>query len=571
VIGINLRIDPKPNGRIYLSIGHGYRDQNKKSKSITIKSLGYVDELISQYPDPIAHFREEVKKMNIEAAEKKEAEIVYFDKTIKLQSGATEKNVGYAALSKIYHELDLDKFFASRQRGKKVEYNINSIMKLLTYSRILAPGSKKKAYERRNWFFDKMDFSLDDVYRSLTLIQKMSDALQVWIHERILTNYGRDTTFAYYDVTNYHFEIDDEDDNLRKGVSKNHRPDPIVQMGLLIDNNNVPLSFDLFPGNLNDCKTLLPILKNVRQKFNIGKMVIVADKGMNTGSNAYYIANGRGWYIFSQTVRGGTKELKKFVLDNTGYTNVGTGYKMKSRQFTRCVEIEQEEGLPPIKAEISEKQVVFYSEKYNKKAKQDREKAIQKAQAIVKDPTKFKKYNTHGAAKYIENLEYDAETGEIINTKSKIFFNIKKLEEDELYDGYYLIVTNCFDKPDEWAVEKYHGLWQIEDAFKVTKSDLEARPVNVRLWDHIQAHFLICFVALTIIRLLQNRLLGKHYSTKIIESLSRACCAHIDTNRYMSYYYDDVLDDIGKSLGIDFSTKFMKLSDIRKLLGDTKK
>jgi hypothetical protein len=571
VIDINLRKDAKPNGRIYLSIGQGYRDKNGKSKSKTIKSIGYVDEFLSQYADPIAHFEEVVKKMNEEDLESKKPELMYFDKSIKLEPGVSERNIGYAAFSKIYHELNIDKFYGSRQRSTKAEYNINSIVKLLVYSRLLDPGSKKRAYEKREWYFEKMDFSLDDVYRSLVHIGKYGDDLQVWMHERILANYGRDMTFVYYDVTNYHFEIDDEDEMLRKGVSKNHRPDPIVQMGLLMDNNGVPMTYDLFPGNQNDCKTLVPILANVRRRFNVGKTVVVADKGMNTGSNAYYIANRRGWYIFSQTVRGGTKELKKYVLDSNGYVSVGTEYKVKSRQFTREVEIEQGEEKPTITVTISEKQVVFYSEKYNKKAKKDREKAIQKAKDIVKDPKRFKKYNTHGAAKYIGNLEYDEETGEIMKTKNKIYFDEEKLKEDEKYDGYYLIVTNCFNKDDKWVVEKYRGLWQIEETFKVSKSDLEARPVYVKRWEHIKAHFLICFVALTIIRLLQNRLSGKYYPTKIIESLSRACCAHIDTNRYMAYYYNEVLDDIGKTLDIDFDKKFMVLSDIRKLIGDTKK
>jgi transposase len=372
-------------------------------------------------------------------------------------------------------------------------------------------------------------------------------------------------------VTNYHFEIDDEDEMLRKGVAKNHRPDPIVQMGLLLDNNGVPMTYELFPGNLNDCKTFVQIMAKVRRNFNVGKMVVIADKGMNTASNAYYIANGRGWYIFSQTVRGGTKELKKYVLDKSGYVSVGSEYMVKSRQFTRSVEIEQGDGVPPILVDISEKQVVFYSEKYAKKARRDREKTIQKARDIIRNPSGFKKYNTYGAAKYVGNLEYDKDTGEIIKTKSKIFFDEKKLREDEAYDGYYLIVTNCFNKPDDWIVDKYRGLWQIEETFKVSKSDLEARPVYVKLWEHIKAHFLICFIALTITKLLQNRISEKHYVTKVIENLSRACCAHIDTNRYMSYYYDDVLSTVGNALGIDFSNKYMTLSDIRKLIGDTKK
>ena len=568
---MNLRKDTKKNGRVYLSIGHGYRDKDGKVKSKTVKTLGYVDSLMEQYPDPIAHFEEVVRQMNKEAENDKKADVILFDRHEELEIGATERNLGYAALSAIYHELEIDVFTNNHQRGLKVEYSINSIMRLLVYARVLRPGSKRRAYGMRGWFFDKSDFSLDDVYRSLEYIAKMKDTLQLWVHEHILSKCGRDTTFVYYDVTNYYFEIDEEDEMRRNGVCKEHRPDPIVQMRLFMDNDGIPMSYRLFPGNNNDCTVLVPHMAAIRQQYNVGKMVIVADKGMNTANNVYYISNGRGWYIFSQTVRGGSKELKEYVLKGDGYVWSGEDYKSKSRQFTRHVKISQGDGKPPIEADISEKQVVFYSRDYDKKAKRDREKAVRKAKDIVANPSGFNKYNTYGAAKYVDNLEFDADTGEIVKTASVLRFNESKLMEDEKYDGYYMIVTNCFNKPDGWVIEKYRGLWQIEETFKITKSDLEARPVFLSRWNHIEAHFLICFIALTIIRILQKRLGGKHPVPKLIESLSRACCAHIDANRYMGCYYDAVLKDVGDALGIDFSKKYRTLSDIRKLIGDTKK
>jgi transposase len=299
-------------------------------------------------------------------------------------------------------------------------------------------------------------------------------------------------------------------------------------------------------------------------------MAVVADKGMNTAQNAYYIANGRGWYIFSQTVRGGTKELKSYVLNESGYEWNGTDFKMKSRQFTRHVKIERTDGTAPIEADISEKQVVFYSRDYDVKAKQERAKVIAKAHAIINNPSDYNKYNVYGAAKYIRHLEY-GDDGEIVSTKSIIKFDEQRLLEDEKFDGYYLVVSNCFDKSANWIVEKYRGLWEIEETFKVTKSDLEARPVYVSRRDHIEAHFLICFIALVIIRLLQKELGGKYSSTRILESLSRACCFNIDTNRYMAYYFDEVLKYIEETTSCDFSTKFRTLLDIRKMIGATKK
>lgn len=562
----------KKTGRTYLAIARSYHDKTtKSSRAEIVKSLGSLEELRKTYPDPIAHFTEVVTKLNAEAAEAKRPEILEYDRTTRLPIDAGERNIGYAVLSAVYHWLRLDVFFNSRQRTLNANYNINSVVKLLVYSRILRPCSKLRAYSGKEWFFDKTDFSVHDVYRALTHIAKMASDAQLWMHRKILEQQGRDMSFMYYDVTNYYFEIDEEDDLRRKGVCKEHRPNPIVQMGLLMDNNGIPVTYKLFPGNNNDCTTLVPILSDVRRKYDAGRVVVVADKGMNTGANAYYIANGRGWYIFSQTVRGGTSELKQFVLKDSGYEWVGKDFKRKSRQYTRNVKIEQGGDKPPIEATISEKQVIFYSRDYDKKAKKDREKAIAKANDIVRAPGKYNKYNTYGAAKYIKNLEYDDKTGEIIQTKSKISFDSKKLKEDEMYDGYYMIVSNCFDKEDDWIIEKYRGLWEIEENFRVTKSELESRPVFVSRQDHIEAHFLTCFIALVIIRLIQKKLCRTYSPETIIDNLSHACCAHIDTNRYMAFHYNKVLKNIGEQYGIDFGKKYWTLQEITKMIGGTKK
>jgi transposase len=565
-----LRKVPARKGRTHLSIAKNIHVPGKGSRAKNIETLGYLDTLQQKYPDPIAHFEAVIDQMNREEEEANRAETLSYSCGDKLEAGAAERNIGYAALSVIYHELGIGVFFNNHARKYKAQFNLNSVMRLLVYLRVLKPGSKKAAHENRAWLFDKADFTLDDVYRALTYASNMADDLQVWMHKRILAKHGRDTTVVYYDVTNYYFEIDEEDELLKRGASKEHRPNPIVQMGLFMDNDGVPMAYRLFPGNNNDCTTFVPFISGIRREYGVGKMVAVADKGMNTAKNVYYLANGRGWYVFSQSVRGGTKELKAYVLKKAGYAPHGEGCKIKSRQHTRHVKIEQKPG-PDIEADISEKQVVLYSRDYDRKAKMEREKVLKKTEDIIRDPSKYNKYNTHGAAKYVEHIEYDNDTGEIIEAKSIIKFNHAKLAEDEKYDGYYVIATNAFDKDDEWVLNKYKGLWKIEETFKITKSDLEARPVFVKREDHIEAHFLTCFIALTLIRLLEKRLGGKYSASQLVDSLSRACCANISENKYMSFYFDDTLKDIGNALGIDFSLKFRTLQDIKKLIGETKK
>ena len=557
------------DGRVYLSIAEGHYDPAlKRTRTVNIQKIGYLDTLTKDYTDPIGHFTAVIDEMNKKKASDKAAITITVDGTEQV-CGNIRKNFGYVALSAIYHELEIDRFFANRQQSAASEYNMNAIMRLLVFSRLLAPGSKKKAYDERDWFFERCDFTLADVYRALSKVGTYRDALQLWIHERIVSGYGRDTTITYYDVTNYYFEIDEQDELRRRGVSKEHRPDPIVQMGLFIDNAGIPVAYQLFAGNSNDCTTLLPIIKRIRKEYGIGKAVVVSDKGMNTQKNAYYLANSRGGYVFSQTVRGGTKELKRYVLDEDGYEWKGNDYKRKSRQFTRDVEFVDDDGKT-VRARIAEKQVVFYSRDYDMKAKKDREASVNKAREIINSPANFNKYNTYGAAKYVRHIEYDKKSGEIIQTQSLLDFNDEALAEDEQYDGYYVIVTSRHYEPDDWVIETYKGLWRIEETFKVTKNDLEARPVFVSREDRIQAHFLVCYVALVIVRLLQQKINHDFSSGRILDSLSKSCCSNVKDNVYMFDYFDDVLMRLGSYFIIDFGKKFRTLAEIKKFIALSK-
>jgi len=559
----------KPNGRVYLSIVESRRDkQLGYSKTITIQKVGYLDELEKEYADPITHFSAVATQMKQAKAHERAAMTITIDSTHRVE-GNERKNFGYVALSAIYHELGIHRFLQSRQQSLDVEYNLNSIMRLLVFSRLLKPGSKKKDYEERDWFFERCDFEMADVYRALSRYTQYKDAMQLWLHERVIQRYGRDTTVTYYDVTNYYFEIDEQDELRRKGVSKERRADPIVQMGMLLDNNGIPMAYQLFPGNANDCITLVPILKRIRREYGTGKAVVVSDKGLNTAKNAYYLSNKRGGYVFSQSVRGGNAELKRYVLDEKGYASLESGFKKKSRQHTRHVEFEDDNGQI-IRATLAEKQVVFYSPEYDRRAKADRAATIKKARAIIQAPSKFSKQNTYGAAKYIRQIEYDKNTGEIITPASTLSFNDDVLAEDERYDGYYVIVTSRHYESDEWVIDTYRGLWRIEETFKVTKSDLEARPVWLSRTDRIEAHFLICFIALLIIRILQHRTNFAYSSTKILTSLTKSCCSHLKNNIHMFDYHDEVLHFIGEHMGIDFGQKYRTQAEIKNIVSNVK-
>lgn len=560
----------KKTGRTYLAIVHGYRDNKGVSRSKTVRSLGYLDELEKEYDDPIAYFTNEAKIMDEQRLLDNAPISFVINKDELIPTDSTNrKNFGYAALSKIYHELGIHTFLINRQRHSKEEYDANLIMKLLVFSRLLDPSSKKKAYEERGRFFEKDNYSLDDVYRCLSFLSKHKDNLQVWLNDRIKHNYGRDSSLVYYDVTNYYFETDKTNDLKKKGFSKERRPNPIVQMGLFIDNNGIPITYELSPGNVNDCLTYRPNLAKIKKEYELGKVVVVADKAMTTGDNIWYTLSSKDGYVFSMSVRGATKELKDYVLDENGYSWLGSKYKRKSRLYPRTIQVSATNGKK-IKKTVDEKQVIFYSEKYDKRAKAERAVTIAKAQELISNPGKYTQATSYGASGYIKNIEFDKETGEIIESSKKLSLDLEKLKEDEKYDGYYVIVTSEYKESDDRIIDMYRGLWRIEESFRVTKTDLQARPVHVSRNDRIEAHFLTCFVALIIARLLEMQLERKYSIGRILESLGKAECSHIQENYYLFDYYDDVLEEIGEKLGIDFSKKVLSLGEIKNILGQVK-
>ena len=569
-----LKKTPNKSGRINLAIVDGYYDKaTKKTKHKVIESLGYLDELEKQYDDPIDYFTKRAKKLTEEKkARQAPINFTFYDSDRLCVGDNLRKNFGYTALSNIYHELELDKFLNNRQRHTKESYDANTILKMLVYSRILAPASKKSSFDHREMFFEKTNYSLDDVYRCLSFLNKHKETIQVWMNDKIKENYGRDTSLIYYDVTNYYFETDEQNDFLRKGVSKEHRPNLIVQMGLFMDNNAIPITYELFAGNTNDCLTYRPNFGRIKKQFNLGRVISVADKGMTTGDNIWYTINtpAHDGYVFSMSIRGAEKSMKKYVLDDDGYVWLGKEYKRKSRKYPRTIQVTSTSGKK-IKKQVDEKQIVFWSEKYAKRAKAEREATLAKARDLAANPGSYTRATSYGAAKYVKKVDYDKDTGEILTASSILDIDEDLIREEEALDGYYMLLTSEMDTPDDKIIDMYRGLWRIEESFKITKSELEARPVYVWTREHIEAHFLTCFVALTISRILEMKLEHKYSTGRIIDSLSRAECSLLQQNYYVFDYYDEVLKDIGNVTNIDFSKRIRTLGEIKQVIADSKK
>jgi transposase len=561
------------NGRTFLSINESYRDPvSKTNKNRSVMKIGYLDDLAGKYDDPVAHFKALAAKMT-EENESQNIMTLKIDTATHMDKNEDNvKNLGYIILSKIYHELEIDKYLLSRQRSAKFRYNTNSIMQLLVFARIIYPGSKLFAFNCKEAFFERFDFKLEEVYRSLSFFSEQKEALQLWMHERVLKKYSRDTSLVYYDLTNYYFETDQQDGFRMKGVCKEHRPDPIVQMGLFMDRNGIPVSYKLFAGNEADCMTLRPMISETARNYSLGRIIVVADKGVISSDNIWYTLSARNGYVFSYSVRKSDKAFKDYVLDQDGYRwNKDKTFKIKSRLEPRTIKVTSSRGGKICK-QVEEKQVIVYSDKYAEKARHDREQAVQKAKDLIKNPSRYDRAASYGAAKYIKNLVFDKDTGEIMeDAKNLLVFDEEKLKDEAVYDGYYAIVTSEIDMGDNEILDIYHGLWEIEETFKITKSTLETRPVYVSLKDHIEAHFLTCFIALVLVRLLEFKLDGKFTTEEIISSLKKYNCSLTEQNLYMFTHYSDVICDIGKMLGMDLGLKYAPLKDIKNKLGKVKK
>jgi transposase len=568
------------NGRILLTFTHGYRE-NGKLKQKNIATIGYLDELEKIYDDPIAHFREIGKQKTAERALESEPIRLELDPAAKInQFEIGLKNLGYAIFEKIYHELGIHTFFQRHENRLNIDFNLNAIFRLLVYSRILDPGSKKQAYDNQNQFFETMAPSLESVYRSLDYFDRFNLDLQTWLNQAVKKQYGRNPAQAYYDVTNYYFEIDEEDELRRYGAGKEHRPNPIVQMGLLLDNQGLPLAYHLFPGNNSEKPSLNQIIDRTREDFGLGRLIIVADKGLNCGDNiAYQLAIGNG-YIYSQSIRGADQEFKQYVLDPNGYRKNGENSKCKSRIYPREITFTTAEGKKK-KMRVDQKQVVFFSQDYADKARYERGRTLAKAKKYLKNPASYKQALTYSAASYIKGLQYDKD-GEIIETKSMLYLDEARIREEEQFDGYYAIVTSELKMSDAEIIETYHGLWKIEETFKISKSDLRTRPIYVSLEAHIEAHFLTCFVALLLIRILELRMNkaeipaqdGKprlFSAFELLNSLRQYKASHVSENVYSFHYTDDVIHSIEKVFNIDLDKRFRKRGDIRKFIASMKK
>ena len=590
-----LKACPGYKGKIYLSFVQGYRDENGKVKQKTIEKIGYLEDLKKIYDDPIKHFKEIAKQRTNEQI----TELVIKNlntQTLNMDED-NQKNLGYIILKKIYQELGIKNFLDTKQKNLKIDYKLNDIFSLLIFSRILYPASKKETYANRNTYFENFNFSEDDMYRSLDYFKDYKEELELLLWNNTKEKYKRDTTQTYYDCTNYYFEIEYNDEDIfddkgnlikkgyrKRGPEKNRRPDPIIEMGLLMDSTGLPIAYNLFPGNESEKLSLVPEIDRLKNKFKFERTIVVADRGLNCSDNIIKISGTslemslkKNGYVYGQSVRGADKEFKEWVLSGNYITDkikeddIEITFTHKSRIYPKTMYVIREDkgktkNGNPIKEKITvdQKQMVYFSQKYADKQKHDRDMMVEKAKDLVSNPCKYNKSTSYGAANYVKNLKFLKSTGEIADT-SNLLIDEEKIKEEEKYDGYYSIVTSEENLSDIEIRNIYRGLAKIENTFKVTKSNLESRPVYVWTPEHIEAHFLTCFISLVIIRLLENKLENKYSTKQIIEALKNFTSSHIEHDIYKQNNYNEIIKQFSEIYNLNLEKKYRTLSEIKKI------
>jgi transposase len=524
----------KNNGRDYLHLMEYYSELNENGKCMrkqrTVKCIGFLDKVSDGKKDFLERLRISFKNKDPILDSLKEfldknttREKLQFEFSVEDKVSATlnPKNIGYFILEKVFNDFNLSQMLRQEKSRRKIDYDLLGLTKLLIYGRVLTPSSKCKTfYQNDNYLFPPLkenenERNLIHIYRALDVLSKKSVSIQNKIDKSIKKNIGRSTEICFYDVTNYSFEIEQNDENvslengevisegLRKsGPSKRKTRDPIVQMGLFTDSNNIPISYKIFPGNHIDITTLRPAMKESLEKMGYKKVLIVADGGLNSGKNKAKITNDGNDYIFSKSTKKSDKVAKKWILNEDGYEwNKKRNFKVKSKIVD--VKIIDENGKEKI---IKEKIVCYWSKKFYDYEVNKNKKFREYLEKVYEFPDKLKNKQPK-INKYISKQFIDKKTGEVLKPKTNYFLDNKKLEEDVKLLGYYTLTTSKIELSEEEIIEKYKGLSKIENSFRTIKTYLNANPVFVRTKEHINAHFLICFIALTMIRVIQFKVL----------------------------------------------------------------
>ena len=561
----------KQNEHLYISktIRKG-----KKTATKNLLKLGTMTELLPLHNNS----REQViawakSQVDLYTAQEKDDRI---DVSIKFSSYKIMKeseqvvSCGYLFLQDIIYDLKLDAICDTIAQKYDFTFNLTDILSTLVISRILSPSSKLSTLDFAKTLIEKPDFSLHHMYRALDVLSENTDYILSQLYKNSTKVFPRNTSVLYYDCSNFYFEIEEAEGLKQYGKSKEHRPNPIVQMGLFMDGNGMPLSFVIYPGNASEQPSLIPLEKKIIKDFPISKFVVCTDAGLASNSNRKFNSIAQRSFIVTQSLKKLKKHIKDWALDPTGWHLIGdtTEYNLlaidEENMMHRIFYKERwihENGL-------EQRLVISYSPKYKVYKKAIRQKQIDRANQLIAKKTKIKNKNPNSPTKYITEIK-TTETGEVAD-EAHYSLNTKAILEEAKYDGFYGICTTL-DDDIETVLKVNKQRWEIEESFRIMKTDFKSRPVYLQKDNRIEAHFLTCFLSLLVYRILEQKLESKYTSTQIITTLRKMEMKYYEGYGYIpNYKRTKLTDTLHNQFGFHTDTEIVDEKKMKKIIKQIK-
>jgi len=565
------------NKSVYIM--QSYRKENGKTSTRIFRKLGRLDELLERFADDKAKMMEwaklEAAKDTEEYSAKSANVSVVLSQTEYIPKDEERSfNVGYLFLQKICSQLRIDNICRNIRNRHKFSYDVQAILTDLIYARILSPSSKLSSYSYCHALMEPPKYSLENVYRALSVLARESDFIQEELYRNSNFVHSRNSKILYYDCTNYYFEIEEESGDKLYGKSKENRPNPIVTMGLFIDADGIPLAFDIFPGNQNEQKTLKPLETKIIRDFNCSEFIFCSDAGLGSKDNRYLNSFGNRAYVISHSIKKMKKEDKETALSPKFFKRLG------SNTFVDISTIDETDEhvfntifykeIPITTGNMDETVIVTYSPKYKAYQRKIRNNQIERAQELIVSPEKKRKgKNQNDPARFVKKTAITTE-GEIA-AKAVYELDVDRINEESRYDGFYAVITSLEDDV-RGVLNIIEQRWEIEESFKIMKTEFEARPVYVRRDDRIKAHFLTCFMSLLVYRLLERKLDNKFTCSEILSTLRSMQMTLLSKNSGYtpSYKRTDLTDTLHKKYGFHTDYEFISKSTMRNIIKESK-
>jgi transposase len=521
--------------------------------------------------DPYEWAKEYVEKLNKQEKEQTQTLLIPFEQSKQIIKDEQRSfNCGYLFLQQIYNELKLPKLCKEISGKYKYQFDLDSILSRLVYSRIIYPSSKKATCELSKRFIEQPKFDLHQIYRALEVLSKETDFIQAQLYKNSLSVVERNTNVIYYDCTNYFFETEQENGLKQYGYSKEHRPNPIVQMGLFMDSDGIPISFCINKGNTNEQTTLQPLEQKLLNDFELSKFVVCTDAGLSSVANKKFNNVKNRAFITTQPIKKLKSYIKEWALSPNGWQTNDNGKEYD------ISEIEDNDDLVYYKEQwfkedgLEQKLIVTYSSKYKKYQRQIRNSQIERAKkAIETNKSAIKKSNQNDYKRFIEksNVTKDGELAE----NELYSINNNTIENEEMYDGFYAVCTNLEDKTSE-IIKINKRRWEIEECFRIMKSEFKARPVYLSRDDRIKAHFLTCFISLIVYRMLEKRLDNTFTCEKIIDTLREMNVLKTGGVGYIpTYIRNELTDELHEKFEFRTDYEIIPIANMKNILKSTKK